>query len=87
MSDLKDLDIKQYDFVSSNKEKKVLAIRELPSGAVLDVRAIVIIDEMHGSGNGDHFVVCLTNGMYRTIWADEKYRQKLIKYWRYFNGV
>ena len=83
--DLLNLDIDQLPFITSDKEQKTRAIREIPGGAVIDVRSIIAISKCT---NGTHgFTVYLNGGAVFPVYSDEGYRQKLINFWRFFNGV
>lgn len=82
--DITNLDVPKLTFISTPECPKVRAIRELADGTVIDVREIESIDKMcHTSFN-----INFKSGAFHTIRIDsEKYRQLLIRYWRYFNGV
>ena len=78
-------DIKQLNFIDSNQREKVLAIRELCDGTVVDVRQIEYISSIVMEGTG--FILNFKSGGYHRVIADNKYRNELVNYWRYHCGV
>ena len=80
-----DLELPVQGFLDNSCNEKIKAIRELPGGDVVDVREIVLIKKLSNCGNS--MIVSLKSGTNLHIQTNEEYRQRLIRYWRYFNGV
>jgi hypothetical protein len=78
MESLTSLSTSGYEFISSDMEPKVKAIRELINGDVIDVRELECI--------GNH-TLYFKSGNVLALGMEDDYRRQLIDYWRYFNGV
>ena len=86
-NDITNFDVKTLDIVKVTSPHKIKAIRELPDGTVIDMREVCMVTRLHNV-NSDQFEIHLKSGSLSSIQdTNEQYRQKLIRYWRYFNGV